>query len=463
MQTVLESIDRERKHAVAVLDELLRIPSVSTDPERAADVRRAADFLAGQFRTAGLPRVEIIPTAGHPIVYAEWNQTPGAPTVLIYGHYDVQPPGDPAKWTTPAFEPNVRDGKIYARGSTDDKGQLLTHVFAVAAHLRTRKTLPVNVKFVIEGEEEIGSEHLGEFLKSNREKLACDAVVISDTAMFAPGIPSLCTGLRGIAYTEFTLRGPLSDLHSGSFGGAVDNPAFALAQVLISMKDPRTGKILVDGFYDDVVEPTAEEKAGWAKLDSVDQRFLEMTGVPALFGEEGKSTLERIWSRPTLEINGIWGGFTGEGSMTVLPARASAKVSMRLVANQDPDDIGRKLEAHIRKVLPKTVTLERFRNLHGGKPWTTSPDHPAVRAAFRALERGFGKAAIPTREGGSIPIVHSFVQILGAPAVLLGFGLPDEGAHGPNEHFDLENFQGGIRTSAILLEELVGALRPSRA
>ncbi len=463
MNGVIDAIERERDRFVHVLEEFLRIPSVSTDGERRADVQRAAEYLAQRFREAGLPRVEIAPTKGHPIVLAEWTKAPGAPTILVYGHYDVQPPGDPTKWTTPAFEPSIRGGRIYARGSTDDKGQLLTHLFAAEAHLRETGRLPLNVKFLIEGEEEIGSEHLEEFLVAERERLACDAVVISDTTMFAPGVPSVCVGLRGIAYTELTLRGASVDLHSGAFGGAIDNPAYALAQLLLTMKDPQTGRILVDGFYDGVVEPSREEKEGWEKLPHSDAQFREMTGVPALFGEEGRSTLERIWSRPTLEINGIWGGFTGEGSMTVLPARASAKISMRLVANQDPDDIAEKLEAHVRRHLPETVTLERFRNLHGGRPWTTSLDHPAVRAAFRALEKGFGKAPVPTREGGSIPIVHSFTNELGAPAVLLGFGLSDDGAHGPDEHFDLGNFQGGIRTSAYLMEELAASLRTSSA
>lgn len=463
MTPVIESIERGKDRAVRILEEFLRIPSVSTDPERRTDVRRAAEFLAERFREAGLPHVEIVPTKGHPIVLAEWKGAPGAPTILVYGHYDVQPPGDPSKWTTPAFEPRIDGGKIYARGSTDDKGQLLTHLFAAEAHLRETGKLPLNVKFLIEGEEEIGSEHLGEFLNEHRARLACDAVVISDTAMYAAGVPSICTGLRGIAYTEFTIRGAMADLHSGGFGGAIDNPAFALARLLVSMKDPRTGRILVDGFYDGVVEPSAEEKSGWAQLSDADTRFQEMTGVPRLFGEEGRTTLERIWSRPTLEINGIWGGFIGEGSMTVLPAVASAKVSMRLVENQDPDDIGKKLEAHIKKHLPPTVTLDRFRNLHGGLPWTTSLEHPAVKAALRALEKGFGRAPVPTREGGSIPIVHSFTKVLGAPAVLLGFGLPDEGAHGPDEHFDLGNFQGGIRTSAHLLEELAASVAAGSA
>ena len=458
MADVIQSIERGRDRAVGILEQFLRIPSVSTEPDHKKDVQKAAEFLAQRFRDANLPKVEVVPTAGHPIVLAEWLGAPGAPTILVYGHYDVQPVGELSEWKSPPFEPVIHDGKIWARGATDDKGQLLVHLLAAEAHLRENGSLPVNVKFLIEGEEEIGSEHLGEFLVAQRERLACDAVVISDTAMFAPGVPSICTGLRGIAYTEVTLRGPATDLHSGSFGGAIENPAFALARLIATLKDPKTAKILVDGFYDDVVEPSREEKEAWSRLPHSDERFLGMTGSPKLFGEEGRSTLERIWSRPTLEVNGIYGGFTGEGSKTVLPARASAKISMRLVPNQTPADIARKLEAHLRRHLPDTVVLEKFRALHDGQPWTTSLEHPAMKAAFRALERGFGSKPLPTREGGSIPIVHSFSKILGAPAVLLGFGLTDEGAHGPNEHFDLGNFHQGIRTSAYLFEEIRTAL-----
>jgi acetylornithine deacetylase/succinyl-diaminopimelate desuccinylase-like protein len=278
--------------------------------------------------------------------------------------------------------------------------------------------------------------------------------------MYASGVPSICTGLRGIAYTEFTVKGAAADLHSGAFGGAVDNPALVLAQLLTSLKDPRTARVLVDGFYDGIQEPTAEERAGWAELPEPEERFLEAAGARRLYGEEGYGVLERVWARPTLDVNGIWGGFTGKGSMTVLPARASAKVSMRLVPGQDPHDIAEKLRRHLETHLPDTVILESFTELHGGQPWTCSLEHPAVQAAFRAVERGFGTTPVPTREGGSIPIVPMFVDVLGAPAVLMGFGLPDEAAHGPDEHFDLGNYMGGIRSAACYLEELAGALAP---
>jgi acetylornithine deacetylase/succinyl-diaminopimelate desuccinylase-like protein len=448
-------IQEQREESVHVLEELLRIPSISADSERAGDVKRAAEFVAGRLRRGGVETARVVATKGHPIVCGEWLGAPDQPTVLVYGHYDVQPIVDPGEWTTPPFDPAVRDGKIWARGSTDDKGQMLAHVLAVSAHLEAEGRLPVNVKFLIEGEEEVGSANLGPFLRSERERLACDAVVISDTAMYAPGVPTLCTGLRGIAYTELTVRGAATDLHSGQFGGAIDNPALALARVLAGLKDPDTGRILIDGFYDDVREPSEEERAAWRRLPEAEAGFLRAAGVPRLWGEEGWSVLERVWARPSLDVNGIWGGHTKPGeSMTVLPARASAKVSMRLVPDQRPADVAAKLERHLRSHLPPTVTLERFRDLHGGSAWTTSVGNPAVQAAFRAVERGFGKKPVPTREGGSIPIVADFQEVLGAPVVLMGFGLPDERPHGPDEHFDLGNFQRGILSAAHFLREI---------
>lgn len=455
MQAVERAIESRRQDSIRILQELLRIPSISADSERKGDVRRAADHVAGLLQDAGLPTVELIPTAGHPVVYGEWMEAPGLPVVLIYGHYDVQPIVDPSLWTSPPFDPVIRDGKIWARGATDDKGQLLVHVLGAAAHLEASGRLPVNVKFLLEGEEEVGSAHLEEFVRKHRDRLACDTVMISDTAMYAPGIPSICTGLRGIAYVELTLRGADTDLHSGSFGGVIDNPAVALARLITGLKDPSTGRILIEGFYDDVVEPSPQEKEGWARLPDPEAEFLRMTGVTRLHGEEGRSLLERVWSRPTLDVNGIWGGHTKPGeSMTVLPARASAKISMRLVPDQSPADIVRKLKRHVEATLPPTMRLESYSELHGGEPWTTSLEHPSVRAAFRAVEKGFGTAPVPQREGGSIPIVALFQQVLAAPVVLMGFGLPDERAHGPDEHFDLANFQGGILSAAHFLNEL---------
>jgi len=455
VEPVLRAIESDESRSVETLKELLRIPSISADTARAGDVRRAAEFLADLCRGSGFPSVEVVKTPGHPIVLAEWCEDPDAPTLLVYGHYDVQPIVDEAQWTTAPFDPHVRDGKIWARGATDDKGQVLTHVLAAAAHLRETGRLPVNVKLLVEGEEEVGSRNLAKFVTAHRDRLACDAIVISDTAMYAPGIPSICTGLRGIAYVELAVRGPASDLHSGGFGGVIENPALALARVLAGLKDARTGRILVEGFYDGVEEPSDEEKAGWSKLPDPDARYLAMSGSPALYGEAGRTTLERVWSRPTLDVNGIWAGHTKPGeSMTVLPAVAAAKVSMRLVKNQRSADIVAKLERHVRRHLPDTVTLERFEDLHGGEPWTTSLEHPATQAAFRAFEKAFGVAPVPAREGGSIPIIPMFTEELRAPVVLMGFGLGDEGAHAPNEHFDLGHFQAGIRASAHFLAEL---------
>jgi acetylornithine deacetylase/succinyl-diaminopimelate desuccinylase-like protein len=458
VEAVIEAIERHRERSVGILRDFLRIPSISSDSRRKEDVRKAAEYLADVFRGQGIESVEIIPTDGHPVVYAEWLGAPGAPTLLVYGHYDVQPIADEKEWITPPFEPHVENGKIRARGSTDDKGQLLVHVLAAGAHLSTNGALPMNVKFLIEGEEEIGSAHLETFVKANRERLACDAIAISDTHMYAPGIPSIATGLRGIAYVEFTLRGAKADLHSGGFGGAVDNPAIALPRLLAGLKDEKTGKILIDGFYDNVLPVSDAERAEWAKLPEPDRRFLEASGASVLYGEEGYGVLERVGARPSLDVNGVWGGFTGEGSMTVLPARASAKVSMRLVPNQTPDEAARKLKRHLEAHLPETMTLERFEDLHGGMPWTCSLDNPVVQSAFRAVERAFGKAPVPLREGGSIPIVQMFADELKVPVVLMGFGLPDEAPHGPNENFDLGNFDLGIRSAAYYLEELAGAL-----
>ncbi len=457
MDAVLQHIDARKEESVRMLADLLRIPSISADPDRKADVRRAAEHLAGILRGEGIPEVEVVPTPGHPIVLGKWAGDPPAPTVLVYGHYDVQPIATPDAWTAPPFEPVVRDGKIWARGATDDKGQLLTHVLAAGAFLKKEGKLPVNLKFLLEGEEEVGSRNLADFVMANRERLACDVVVISDTAMAGPGMPSICTGLRGIAYVELTVRAATQDLHSGAFGGAVDNPALVLARVLGALKDPGSGRILIDGFYDDVRTVDAAERDGWSRLGDQDGRYLEMTGAPALFGEKGFSILERIWARPSLDVNGIWGGFTGEGSMTVLPARASAKVSMRLVPDQDPHRAVALLRERIEALLPPTVVLERFEDLHGGVPWVAPAGHPVLQAAFTAVEKGFGKTPLATREGGSIPIVPMLEETLAAPVVLLGWGLHDEGAHGPDEHFDLANFHGGIRASAHFLRE-VGSL-----
>jgi acetylornithine deacetylase/succinyl-diaminopimelate desuccinylase-like protein len=442
-------------HEPRFLDELkafLRFPSISTESRHVADLWRAAEFIAADLRRMGMRQVEVLPTAGHPAVYAEWLGAPGQPTVLIYGHYDVQPVDPENLWTTPPFEPTERDGYLYARGASDDKGQVHLHLKAAEAHLRSTGKLPVNLKLIVEGEEEVGSEHLTALIQAERERLKADVVVVSDTGMFARGQPAICYGLRGLGYWQIDLQGASSDLHSGVYGGAVANPIEVLSHLLASLKDDQ-GRILVPGFYDDVREITPAERSELAHLPHDDAAMKRELGVSELFGEVGYSTLERRWCRPTLEPNGIWGGFTGEGSKTVLPARASAKLSSRLVPDQDPVHIGDLVEAHLRRVCPKTMSLS-FTRLGEAKPAMTPLDHPAVRAAARALEQAFGVKPLYQREGGTIPVVATFAEELGAPSVLLGFGLNDDHLHAPNERFLLENYFGGIRTIALLWEEI---------
>ncbi len=452
MSTVEGYIHENRQRYLDQLHEVLRIPSISTDPERASDLRRAAEWVRDRLLEAGCTRAQIHATEGHPIVYGEWLGAPGKPTILVYGHYDVQPVDPLELWTTPPFEPSVREGKLYARGAADDKGQFLIHVNALEAHLRTSGRCPVNVKFLIEGEEEIGSSHLAPFIEASRKLLSCDALVVSDTSMFAKGVPSICHGLRGLAYLQVDVKGTTTDLHSGSFGGAVINPAFALAHLLASLKD-RNGKVRVPGFYDRVRKLTPVERKELASLPHSDARFKKSIGAPELFGERGFTTLERLWARPTLEINGMWSGFTGEGAKTVIPAEAHAKISMRLVPKQTPKEIARKVEAFLKRNAPKSVKLS-VRDLHGGEAWLAPTSHPALQAASRAAGRAFGKPPVFTREGGSIPIVAAFDRLLGAPAVLLGIGLPDDATHAPDERLDLDNFFRGNQAAAFLMEEL---------
>jgi acetylornithine deacetylase/succinyl-diaminopimelate desuccinylase-like protein len=372
--------------------------------------------------------------------------------MLFYGHYDVQPVDPVALWESPPFEAAVREGEIYARGAADDKGQVFMHFKAIEAHLKTTGRLPLNIKLVIEGEEEVGSTHLNRFVRDHRSRLSTDVIVISDSAMFDRGVPSICYALRGLVYCQIDLRGTSSDLHSGVFGGAVANPAFVLAQVLAQMKD-RSGRIKIPGFYDDVTALQDEERQAWASLPFNEKKYKKDFGIPKLFGETGYTTLERTWVRPTLEVNGLLSGFTGEGAKTVLPAVAMAKISMRLVPNQDPNKIAGLFEKYVGEIAPKTVELKITR-MHGGKPWMTSYDNPYVQAAGRAIEKGFGRSPIFTREGGSIPVVSTFQEELGLPSVLFGVGLPDENAHAPNEKLDLSNFHNGIIASAYLYDEI---------
>lgn len=444
-------LDQHRDRFEDELCELLAIPSVSADGRHAGDVRRAADWVAGQFRGLGLA-TEVVETAGHPIVYAESPPVPGQPTVLVYGHYDVQPPDPLGEWLSPPFQPTKRNGNVYARGATDDKGQMFTHVKSAESWLRTRGRLPVQLKFVIEGEEEVGSEHLAPFLEHHAERLACDVVVISDTSQFGPGQPAITYGLRGIAYFELRLSGPKQDLHSGTFGGSVTNPAIALAKLIAALIDDR-GRIQLPGFYDDVLPLSEREREQFRQLPFDEAAFARQIGVDVLRGEEGFTTLERRWARPTCDVNGLWSGYQGEGSKTVLPARAGAKFSFRLVPNQDPARVAASLREFLARNCPPGVRYELL-EMHGAPGVVVSLDSPPVAAAARAIERGFGRAPVYIREGGSIPIVNAFRARLGADCLLLGWGLDDDNTHSPNEKFCLADFHRGIRASACLWEEL---------
>jgi len=452
MNQVVDYINVNRDRYVGELKEYLAIPSISALPEHAADTRRAAEWTAEALRNAGMQHVRLMETPGNPVVYGDWLNAPGKPTVLFYGHYDVQPVDPVNLWTSPPFEATVRDGEIYARGAADDKGQVFMHIKAVEAFMKQAGSLPLNFKFFIEGEEEVGSVHLDQFVREHRQDLAADVVVISDSPMFDRGVPSICYGLRGLAYFQIDLRGTRSDLHSGSFGGAVANPAMVLAQILAQMKD-RSGRIKIPGFYDDVRELSEAERAEWRKLPFNESRYRKELGAPKLFGESGFTTLERVWARPTFEVNGLLSGFTGEGAKTVLPAVAMAKVSMRLVPDQHPDKVAQQFEDYLKKVAPKTVEVKVTR-MHGGKPWMAEFDNKYVRAAGRAIEMGFGKSPVFNREGGSIPVVSTFQEELGVPSVLFGVGLPDENAHAPDEKLDLGNFHNGIIASAYLYQEI---------
>jgi acetylornithine deacetylase/succinyl-diaminopimelate desuccinylase-like protein len=459
MNQVIDFINANRDRYVEELKRFLAIPSVSALPEHAPDVRRCAEWVADEMRGVGLQHVRLLETPGNPVVYGDWLGAPGEPTILFYGHYDVQPVDPLNLWESPPFEATVRNGEIYARGAADDKGQVFMHIKAVEAYLKREGRLPVNIKFLLEGEEEVGSAHLDSFVRDHKADLAADVVVISDSTMFERGVPSICYGLRGLVYCQIDLRGSKTDLHSGSFGGALANPGFVLAQVLAQMKD-RSGRIKIPGFYDEVRPLRDEERAEFKRLPFNETRYRKELGAPKLFGEKGYTTLERTWGRPTFEVNGLLSGFTGAGAKTVLPATAMAKVSMRLVPDQDPDTIAARFEAYVRKITPRTVELAVTR-MHGGKPWMTEFDNPFVQAAGRAIEKGFGKRPVFTREGGSIPVVSTFQEVLGLPSVLFGVGLPDENAHAPNEKLDLGNFHGGIIASAHLYAEFAELAVPA--
>ena len=457
MNRVSEYISSHRQSFEDELAELLRIPSVSADSRKRGEVRRAAEWMLSQFQRVGLA-TELIETAGHPLVYAESSPVAGAPIALVYGHYDVQPPEPLEEWISPPFEPIVRDGNIYARGATDDKGQMLTHVKSVEAWMKAAGELPIQVKFLIEGEEEVGSEQLTPYVRAHREKLACNCVVISDCCQFAPGIPAITYGLRGIAYYELRLRGPRQDLHSGTFGGAVTNPAGALVELLAALKD-KDGRIKLPGFYDDVVPLTEREREEFRALPLTDAEFMKQIGAAGLSGEAGYTSLERRWARPTLDINGLTSGYQGEGAKTVLPARASAKFSFRLVPKQNPARITTSLRSFFESRLPRGVEMELIDH-HGAPGVVISLDSPYMRAAAAAVEAGFGREPVYIREGGSIPIVTTFAQELKADVLLLGWGQNDDNTHSPNEKFSLDDYHRGTLASAQLWQELV-AVRPS--
>lgn len=437
------------------LDDLfsfLRFPSISTDPAHAGDVRACAEWLIAKLSGMGLD-AKLHETAKHPIVSARNEAKEGRPTVMIYGHYDVQPVDPVELWDSPPFEPEIRGGKIWCRGATDNKGQMLSHVLGVERTLRERGELPVNLIFVFEGEEEIGSPHLGPFLEAHREEFACDIIAVSDTGMVAPLTPTMGYGLRGITCCDVIVHGPAADMHSGCYGGAVANPAAALARIVASFHDDE-GHVQIDGFYDDVRPLEQWEREMWSDVPGMtDDEMIELTGACALHGEAGYSSAERLWARPTLEINGIGGGYQGEGSKTVLPARAFTKISCRLVPDQDPDDIAAKLKKHVEAHCPTGVTVEVVPG-HDGRPYIADPHSRYGKAGQEALRRAFGKEPVLIREGGSIPIVQSFREILGADTLLLGLALPDCQIHAPNENFPVENFEAGMTLSQTLLDEL---------
>jgi acetylornithine deacetylase/succinyl-diaminopimelate desuccinylase-like protein len=450
-------IDSQRDANLAELMEFLRIPSVSTMSEHKPDIERAARWVADKLREAGLEKVETLPTGGHPMVYGEWLKAPGAPTALFYGHYDVQPAEPLELWTTPAFEPAVRKGNLYGRGTADDKGQVHIHIAALRALMKVDGRLPVNIKVMIEGEEEVGSTNLWNFVERYRDKLKADALVVSDTAMLTRGVPSVTYGLRGLNYYQIEITGAAQDMHSGVFGGPGPNPLRVLCELFAQLHD-KNNHVVIPGFYKDVAPLSKAERKAINSLPWRKKEFLETVGAPSpgFLPEKGCTVGEQLWCRPTLELNGMWGGYTGEGAKTVIPAKAWAKFSTRLVPNQDPVKIAKLVEKHVRKLLPKYVDC-KFETLSMGKPWVAPYSHPYFQAAQRALERGFGRKAVFIREGGSIPFVTQMYDTFHVPCLLLGFGLPDENAHAPDEHLNLGNYFGGIKAVAEFYKELARA------
>jgi len=447
-----EFIESSRDQHLAELHDFLRIPTISAKSEHKPDIERGARWVSDHLRAAGFKSVEIVPTSLHPIVYAESLEAPGKPTILFYGHYDVQPPEPIELWTSPPFEPTVRNGNLFGRGTADDKGQVHIHLKALESLHKLHGKFPINIKVLIEGEEEVGSVSLWNYVQSNKEKLKADALLVSDTSMLATGVPSITYGLRGLNYYQVELTGPVRDLHSGVYGGAVPNPLTILTELFAKLHD-KNFRVTIPGFYDSVAKvSTAERKAlnalPWKRKD-----FEKAVGAPGYDGEKGFTIVERLWTRPTLELNGIWGGYIGEGAKTVIPSKANAKFSTRLVPNQDPRKIAKLVEKHVRKLLPKLVHC-KFDVLSTGKPWVAPYHAPIFQKAQAALEKGFGKRAAFIREGGSIPFVTQMHDTFKVPCVLIGFGLPDENAHAPDEHIALENYFGGIKAIAHFYADL---------
>jgi acetylornithine deacetylase/succinyl-diaminopimelate desuccinylase-like protein len=447
-------VDANSARLLDELFQLIRIPSISTLPEHAGDVARAAQFTADALKTAGLENIEIIPTERHPLIYADWLHAPGKPTVLCYGHYDVQPPDPLELWVSPPFEPEVRNGNIYARGAVDDKGQMYAHIKALEALKALTGTFPLNIKVLIEGEEEIGGASIAKYVPEHKEKLKADVALVSDTALYAEGIPTLCIGLRGLCYMEVEAQGPSRDLHSGLYGGAAPNAVFGLIELLAKAKNAE-GVIQIPGFYDDVAEPASAELDSWNSLPFNADEYVNNEIGAAITGEPGRSVFEKTWSRPTLEVHGIAGGFTGAGSKTVIPAKALAKVSFRLVPYQDPEKIVALFKAWV--AANKPAGIEAQVKVLGTSPGIiVNPDHPAIAVAAEVFEESLGRKTVFTRSGGSIPIVGDFAKHLGIPTVLMGFGLPDDGLHSPNEKFKLANYYQGIATVAHFLQRYGG-------
>src|SRR5215469_14834697 len=452
--TAVAYANQNQQRFLGELKDLLRIPSVSTLPQHKDDVRRAADFVANDMRRIGLQNVEVISTHGHPLIYADWLHAQGTPTVLCYAHYDVQPPDPLNEWITPPFEPTERNNNLYARGAVDDKGQLWMEIKAIEALMKAYGgKLPLNVKFIIEGEEEVGGESIADYVRRQKAKLKADFALVCDTELFAPDLPTLCVGLRGLVYTEIEATGPKTDLHSGMYGGAAPNPFFALIEMISKMKDAK-GKILIPGFYKNVQAPSAAELKAWKRLPFNEEHYRKTeVGSAVLTGEPGYSVLHRTWARPTLEVHGMPGGFTGAGAKTVIPARAQAKVSMRLVPNQEPQDILKRFETFVKKNTPKGIATRV-------KVWSKAPacvvgtNNTYIKAATEALDDVFRKETVFIRSGGSIPIVTDFQDVLKIPSVMMGFGLPDDNLHAPNEKFHIPNFHWGIESICLFFEKL---------